>query len=132
MLLLVFLIVLLWIGGRTMIRRKTGKKMTIRSGAAEKQNRRTDGNYSTWLAVFREQKRNIKEFDLFGTKAAIAWNDEEKEVTVICITEFRNGKPATKQWDYFDFDVEDKYWPGASPRGSAKRIREELKALGLV
>jgi len=82
--------------------------------------------------VFRDQKKNIREFDLFGTKAAIAWNDDESEVVVICITSFRNGEPMTTILDYFDFDIKEKYWAGATPKGASSRIREEFKKIGLL
>lgn len=88
--------------------------------------------YEVWLKVFSEEKSNIREFDLFGTKAAIAWNNNDVEIIVICITAFRNGKPITNKFDYFGFNVKDKYWTGVTPTGSPARIREELKSIGLL
>ena len=88
--------------------------------------------YEGWLKVFREEKSNIREFDLFSTKAAVAWNDNDSEIIVICISAFRNGNPLTSKFDYFEFNVKEKYWTGATPIGSPARIREELKNMGLI
>ncbi len=89
-------------------------------------------DYEIWFDIFKNEKSNIKEFDLFGTKAAIAWNEGDEEVVIICITAFRNSEPITKKWDHFEFNVRDKYWSGIQPKGSPARIREELKLLGLI
>lgn len=88
--------------------------------------------YEVWLKVFSEEKSNIREFDLFGTKAAIAWNNNDNEIVVICISAFRNEKPLTSKFDYFEFNVKEKYWTGATPTGSPARIRQELKNMGLL
>jgi hypothetical protein len=74
--------------------------------------------YEFWLDIFKEEKSNIKEFDLFGTKAAIAWNDGDDVVIVICITAFTNKKPITKTWNYFEFNIKERYWIGRTPRGA--------------
>ncbi|MCD6296217.1 MAG: hypothetical protein J7M30_03585 [Deltaproteobacteria bacterium] len=89
-------------------------------------------DYEIWLNIFKKEKSNIKEFELFGTKAAIAWNDGDAEVVIICITSFRNQEPVTKKWDNFEFNVREKYWTGITPKGSPARIREELKSIGLI
>jgi hypothetical protein len=94
-------------------------------------NKKYNDDYEIWLDIFKKEKSNIKEFDLYGTKAAIAWNDGDSEAVVICITAFTNQEPTTKKWDHFEFDIKDKYWTSVTPRGSASRIREELASLGL-
>jgi len=100
--------------------------------STKKNSRKHSDDYEIWLSVFKEEKSNIKEFDLFGTKAAVAWNEGDNEITVICITAFQNQQPITKKWDHFEFNIEEKYWTGATPKGSPARIREELKCLGLI
>ena len=89
-------------------------------------------DYEIWLKIIKEEKTHFSEFDLFGTKAAICWNDNDEEVKVICITAFRNQKPITKKWDHFDFNIQEKYWVSVTPRGSPAMIREQLKILGLI
>ncbi|MGH2509493.1 MAG: hypothetical protein ACRDHZ_19115 [Ktedonobacteraceae bacterium] len=89
-------------------------------------------DYEIWLDIFKKEKSNIREFDLFGTKAAIAWNEGDSEVVVICATEFRSQEPITKKWDNYEFNIEEKYWSRIAPKGSAERIREEIKVLNLI
>ena len=95
-------------------------------------NKKYNDDYEIWLDIFKKEKSNIKEFYLYGTKAAIAWNDDDSEAVVICITAFTNQAPTTRKWDHFEFDVKEKYWTSVTPRGSASRIREELTSLGLI
>jgi len=93
---------------------------------------KSNDDFKSWLNVFKNKRSNMKEFDLFGTKAAIVWSDGDEEVVIICITAFQKQKPITNKWDYFEFNVEEKYWSGAAPKGSSARIREELKCLKLI
>lgn len=105
-----------------------------KNGPTQTTNKRSngDGDYQIWVDVLSKDKSNIEEFDLFGTKAAIVWNDGDDEVTIICITSFRNKEPQTNKWDYYSFNIREEYWAGMQPRGSPARIREELKKLGLI
>ena len=124
------LIIALIIGALTwFLLRSKSSSSTDRSKAP---NARNDDDYDIWLNIFKKDKANIKEFDLFGTRAAVAWNDGDDEAVIICITAFRNGEPITKKWDHYEFNIREKYWAGMQPKGSPARIREELKSLGLI
>lgn len=88
--------------------------------------------YEVWRNLFRQEKDHVKEFELFGTQAAIGWNDDDDAVMVTCVTAFRNQAPVTKKWDLFEFNLRNLNWTGATPKGSPARIREELKEIGLI
>ena len=91
-----------------------------------------EDDYDFLLDTFKEQKSNISEFELFGTKAAIAWNDGDREVFIICIRAFRMQEPITNKWDHFEFDIKEKKWSYGPPKGAETRIREELTNLDLI
>lgn len=89
-------------------------------------------SYDIWLDIFKREKREIYEFSLFGTRAAIAWSFGDTEITIICISSFRNQIPATQKWDRFKFDVNGKFWCSGTPKGAEKQIKDELKKLNLI
>jgi len=91
-----------------------------------------EDDYDILLDTFQELKSNVSEFELFGTKAAIAWNDGDREVFIICITAFSMQEPITNKWDHFEFDIKEKNWSYGPPKGAETRILEELTNLGLI
>ncbi|MGH1432436.1 MAG: hypothetical protein ACRBB4_15130 [Neptuniibacter sp.] len=88
-----------------------------------------EADYYRWVSVLKDNKPNIHEFDLFGTKAAILWKESSSEVEVVCLTAFNKGSPTTKKYDYFTFNIKDWYWLGTQPRGCANQVKEHLKGV---
>jgi hypothetical protein len=82
--------------------------------------------FQTWLSILMKDKKRVRHFDLFGTRAAVLWNDGDTEVYVISITSFSGGVPQTNKYDYFWYNLGGGYWSGKSPRGCTDRIKEEL------
>lgn len=78
-------------------------------------------NFEKWMAIL--QKKNRKDFTLYGTRAALAWNNDEwvkdvYEVVVVCINHFINGVPASRsEYDNFIFYLNDWRWEGWKPKG---------------
>ena len=91
-----------------------------------------DDDYEIWLNIIKDRNSNIRELNLFGTKAAVLWNDGHDEAEVICITAFRNSVPITKKRDHFSFNIKEEYWVGQQPKGASARIREQIKAIDLT
>jgi hypothetical protein len=85
--------------------------------------------FKVWLSILSKDKKHIKNFDLFGTRATILWNDGDEEIYVISITSFSHGVPQTNKYDYFWFNLRGNYWSGMAPRGCSEKIREEIKRL---
>jgi len=50
-------------------------------------------DFERWVSIIKKDKKNIKLFELFGTKAAVLWNDGEDEIEVVCLNSFTNGMP---------------------------------------
>lgn len=101
----------------------------------EKQKRQESGeqlnldDFDRWISILNKDKKKIHNFDLFGTRAAVLWNDCEDEIYVVCITSFKNGHPQTAKYDYFGYNIHKKYWSWKPPRGCAERVKEELSQL---
>ena len=85
--------------------------------------------FQLWLSILSKDKKHVKNFDLFGTRAAILWNEGDEEINIISITSFSHGVPQTHKYDYFWFNLHGGYWSGKAPRGCADKIREEIKTL---
>ena len=85
--------------------------------------------FQTWLSILSKDKTHIKNFDLFGTRAAILWNDGDEKIYVISITSFSRGVPQTNKYDYFWFNLHGGYWSGKAPRGCTDKIKEEIRTV---
>jgi hypothetical protein len=92
-------------------------------------NEQNEKDYHLWLSILRKRNPNIEEFELFGTKAAILWAEGAEEVEIVCLTGFNKGKPETKKYDYFSFNIKEWYWSGKMPRGCSSNIKDQLKIL---
>ena len=64
-------------------------------------------DYDIWVEVLREDNPRIAEFDLYGTRAALLWKDDEHEVSVVCITQFTNKIPETQKYDHYEFNIKE-------------------------
>jgi len=86
-----------------------------------------DSLYKFFLPIPNKHYYRIKEFDLYGTKAALLWNNGYSEVCVFCITHFNKQKPQTAKYYFFDYDVKYQIWTSEPPKGCAQKIKEEIK-----
>lgn len=73
------------------------------------------------------EKISCKHFDLFGTKAAFLWKDDDF-ILVLCITAFHKCNPISQRYDCFRFNLKEFKWEGNYPRGVSNKIREEIIA----
>lgn len=65
-------------------------------------------------------------FTLFGTEAALAWNDGDDMVYVWCISRFSKGEPTTKVYARYYYGINDKVWHSPPP-GAARECLKEIK-----
>ena len=86
-----------------------------------------DSLYNDFLPIHLKHYYRIKEFDLYGTKAALLWNNGYSEICVFCITHFNKQKPKTAKYYFFDYDVKYQIWTSEPPRGCAQKIKDEIK-----
>lgn len=114
--------------------RAWSKKKIERSGIEndDQRSESTDEDVECLVRKFSEENDQIHFFDLYGTRAGIYWGEGDKEVTVVCLSAFRNGKPDSEKVDWYDFNIVEGYWSGMEPKGCKQPVRNELKKLGLI
>jgi len=92
--------------------------------------RRPQDDFELWVSILEKEKRNIKHFQLFGTKAALLWNDDDNEIEVVCLNRFNGGRPEKgSKYDHFGFDLKGWYWTIYTPHGAAEKIKDEIQRL---
>ena len=83
-----------------------------------------------WVAILSDEFINAHKFELFGTKAAILWTDNNEEIAIVCMSRFTREAPDTgSKYDHYRFNIHDWYWSGFQPKGCATRIKAELSRL---
>jgi hypothetical protein len=88
-----------------------------------------DGNFKSYMFILKDDYYRLREFDLFGTKAALLWNNGYFDVCVICISSFNKGKPQTYNYNRYYFDTKEWIWTTGLPRGCAAKIKKEIKLI---
>lgn len=66
------------------------------------------------------------EFKLFGTDAALGWNDGDGDVDVWCISRFSKGEPTTKVMARYNYSYKNRIWNEA-PKGASKECLAEIR-----
>lgn len=92
--------------------------------------RKPQDEFELWVSILEKDKRNVKHFQLFDTRAALLWNDNENEIEVVCLNRFNNGTAEKgSKYDHFGFDLKGWYWTVYTPRGAADKIKEEIQGV---
>lgn len=91
-------------------------------------NKATD-DYARWISALRGDYPNMHEFEIFGTKAAVLWRDNDPEVQVVCLNRFLKGQPEQySKYDYFGYNTAEKYWTTIAPKGAAEKAKDAIMA----
>jgi len=112
-------------------RKNTSDKLPINRPQKEiTPERKPQDDFELWVSILEKDKKNAKHFQLFGTRAAILWNDSDNEIEVVCLNRFNSGEPEKgSKYDHFGFDLKGWYWTVYTPRGAADKIKEEIQGI---
>jgi len=102
-------------------KRKAGVTVSTATGTVEYDRKRE--HYLPWSD---EPYHHTHEFELFGTPAALGWNDGDDNVDVWCISRFSRGRPQTKVMNRYYYWISDRSW-GDPPKGAARECLAEIK-----
>jgi hypothetical protein len=73
-----------------------------------------------------EPYHHTHHFKLFGTDAALSWNDGDGDIDVWCISRFSKGEPQTNVHTRYNYSIANGIW-NDPPKGASRECLAEIK-----